>query len=202
MVVFSLLIQAALHFSLVGMIRGLSWWLSVKESSCQCRTCRRHRIDPWVRTIPWGKKWQSTPVFLPGKSHRQRSLAGCSPWGRKESDTTEWLHFHLVNLNSFHWKENSYKAHDLCIIFIKLMYMFLVHLSLPLVLVLSCPALCDLMDSSTRLLCPWEFSRQEYWSGLSFPSPRNFPNPGIELRSPVLQADSLPSEPFTFNGYH
>ena len=132
----------------------------------------------------------------------KRSLAGCSPWGHKESDTTEWLHFHLVNLNSFHWKENSYKAHDLCIIFIKLMYMFLVHLSLPLVLVLSCPALCDLMDSSTRLLCPWEFSRQEYWSGLSFPSPRNFPNPGIELRSPVLQADSLPSEPFTFNGYH
>ena len=83
MVVFSLLIQAALHFSLVGMIRGLSWWLSGKESSCQCRTCRRHRIDPWVRTIPWGKKWQSTPVFLPGKSHRQRSLAGCSQKDRR-----------------------------------------------------------------------------------------------------------------------
>ena len=39
------------------------------------------------------------------------------------------------------------------------------------------------------------FSRQEYWSGLPFPSPGYLPNPGIELRSPSLQADSLPSEP-------
>ena len=39
------------------------------------------------------------------------------------------------------------------------------------------------------------FSRQEYWSGLPFPSPGEFPNPRIELRSPTLQADSLPSEP-------
>ena len=40
-----------------------------------------------------------------------------------------------------------------------------------------------------------EFSRQEYWSGLPFPSPGDLPNPGIELKSPKLQADSLPSEP-------
>ena len=40
-----------------------------------------------------------------------------------------------------------------------------------------------------------EFSRQEYWNGLPFPSPGDLPNPGIELRSPALQADSLPSEP-------
>ena len=40
-------------------------------------------------------KWQPTPVFLPGKSHGWKSLVGCSPWGRKESDTTEWLHFHF-----------------------------------------------------------------------------------------------------------
>jgi len=40
-----------------------------------------------------------------------------------------------------------------------------------------------------------EFSRQEYWSGLPFPSPGDLPDPGIELRSPALQADSLPSEP-------
>ncbi|CAI9160192.1 unnamed protein product [Rangifer tarandus platyrhynchus] len=39
------------------------------------------------------------------------------------------------------------------------------------------------------------FSRQEYWSGLPFPSPRDFPNPGIEPGSPALQADALPSEP-------
>jgi len=50
---------------------------------------RRHGFDLWVRRIPWRRKWQPSPVFLPGKSHGQRSLAGYSPWGRKESGTTE-----------------------------------------------------------------------------------------------------------------
>jgi len=45
-----------------------------------------------VGKIPWRRKWQPTPVLLPGKSHGQRSLLGYSPWGHKESDTTEWLH--------------------------------------------------------------------------------------------------------------
>ena len=53
--------------------------------------------------------------------------------------------------------------------------------------------LCDPMDC--RLALSVEFSRQEYWSGMPFPSPGDFPNPRIELRSPALQADSLPSEP-------
>ena len=44
---------------------------------------------PWVKKTPWGRKWQPIPVFLPGKSHGQRSLAGYSPWDHKESDTTE-----------------------------------------------------------------------------------------------------------------
>ena len=59
---------------------SLACWLSAKEST---RQCRRPGIDPWVGTIPWSKKWQPTPVFLPVKSHGQRSLAGYSPWGRK-----------------------------------------------------------------------------------------------------------------------
>ena len=46
-------------------------------------------FDPWVRKIPWRRAWQPTAVFLPGKSHGQRSLAGYSPWGHKESDTPE-----------------------------------------------------------------------------------------------------------------
>ena len=45
-------------------------------------------FNPWVGKIPWRKKWQPTPVFLPGRSHGQRSLAGCSPGGQKESDMT------------------------------------------------------------------------------------------------------------------
>ena len=48
---------------------------------------------PGSGKIPWRRKWQSTPVFLPGESHGWRSLVGLSPRGRKESDTTERLHF-------------------------------------------------------------------------------------------------------------
>ena len=47
----------------------------------------------------------------------------------------------------------------------------------------------------TRLLPPWDFSRQEYWSGLPFPSPGDLPDPGIEPRSPAFQADALTSKP-------
>ena len=43
----------------------------------------------------WRRQWHPTPVFLPGESHRQRSLVGCSPWDLEESDTTERLHFHF-----------------------------------------------------------------------------------------------------------
>ena len=43
----------------------------------------------------WRRQWQPTPVLFPGKSHQQRSLVGCSPWGREESDSTERLHFHF-----------------------------------------------------------------------------------------------------------
>ena len=53
---------------------------SGKESASQCR---RHRFDPCVRKIPWRRKWLPTPVFLPGKSHGQRSLVGYSPWAHK-----------------------------------------------------------------------------------------------------------------------
>ena len=59
----------------------------------------RPRFDPRVRKIPWRREWQPTPVFLPRESHGQRSLAGCSPWGRMESDATEWLtHMSVVSI--------------------------------------------------------------------------------------------------------
>ena len=64
-------------------------WLSGKESTCQYRRHKRRKLDPWVGKIPWRRKWQLIPVFLPGKVHGQRSLSGYSPWGCKESDTTE-----------------------------------------------------------------------------------------------------------------
>ena len=47
------------------------------------------QFNLWAGKIPWRRKWQPTPVFLPGEYHEQRSLAGFSPWGCKELDTTE-----------------------------------------------------------------------------------------------------------------
>ena len=71
---------------------GLLWWLSGKESTCQCR---RREFNPWVWKMPWKRKWQPTPVFLPGKSHRQRSLVGYSPWDHRvghDLSTKEQMH--------------------------------------------------------------------------------------------------------------
>ena len=55
--------------------------------------------------IYWRRKWQSTPVLLPGKSHGQRSLVGYSPLGCKESDMTEWLHFNIYNTSKYIMKK-------------------------------------------------------------------------------------------------
>ena len=66
---------------------------SGKESTCQCR---RWGFEPWVRKILWRRKWQPTPVFLPGKSYGQRNLVAYSSWGHKQSDTTEHTHTQIL----------------------------------------------------------------------------------------------------------
>ena len=82
-----------------GMAKGWTWlkWLSTqhwwlrKEPACSAGghlQCKGPGFNPWVRKISWRRKWLPTPVVLPGKSHGQRSLAGNSPWGCKESDMT------------------------------------------------------------------------------------------------------------------
>ena len=76
----SLLLNRLFSFYLCYMLSKLPWWLSGKGSACQCR---RRWLDSWVGKIPLEKKWQSTPVLLPGKSHGQRNLAGYRPWGYK-----------------------------------------------------------------------------------------------------------------------
>ena len=74
----------------VFLVVGWQWSsqvvLVVKNSSANAVD---GRFDPWVGKIPWRRAWRPTPVSLPGEAHRQRSLVGCSPWGLKESDTTE-----------------------------------------------------------------------------------------------------------------
>ena len=64
---------------------GLPGWLRGRESAC----CWRHGFNPRVGKIPWRRKWQPTPVFLPGVAYGQRSLAAHSPRGREESDRAE-----------------------------------------------------------------------------------------------------------------
>ena len=63
---------------------------------------RRPGFDPWVGKIPWRRAWQPTPVFLPGKFHGQRNLAGCSPWGHKEPDT-DWVTRHRTFRPDTRW---------------------------------------------------------------------------------------------------
>ena len=76
---------------------GFSSGSAGKDSPCQCRQCKRHGFDTWVGKIPWRRKWQPTPVFLPGKFHGQRSLAVYSPWGRRVEHN--WAHRPAQNQN-------------------------------------------------------------------------------------------------------
>ena len=88
----SFFIQPPVHYLLKSFALSL---LTSPFNSSVCLQCGRPGFDPWVGKIPWRRKWQPTPVFLPGESHGWRNLVGYSPRGRRESDTTEWLHFHF-----------------------------------------------------------------------------------------------------------
>ena len=77
-------------FLISGGLFSVRYFPGVSDSKSVCLQCGRPGFSPWVRKISWRRKWQSTPVFLPGKSHGRRKLVGYSPSGHKESDTTEW----------------------------------------------------------------------------------------------------------------
>ena len=79
---------------------SLSCASNSKESPC-------FAFDLWVGKIPWRTTWQPTPVFLPGESYGWRSLIGYSPWGRKELDTTERLHFLSFTLSPMMGNEDE-----------------------------------------------------------------------------------------------
>ena len=186
--------QYFIPLSLCIFFSGLPRWLSGKESTYQCR---RHRFDPWAGKMLWRKKWQPTPVFLPGKVHGQRSLASTVYGSLKELDMTEWAQ-HSSSSSVGTRKGGAAAAASLQ----------------------SCPTLFDPIDGSpsgspvpgilqartlewvaisfsnawkwkvkvkslgcVRLLAtPWtaafqappsmRFSRQEYWSGVPLPSPK------------------------------
>ena len=76
--------------NLATLSRASQMVLVVKNLPANARD-ERIWFNPWVRKIPCSRKWQPTLVFLPGKYHGQRRLVGYSPWGHKESDTTQQL---------------------------------------------------------------------------------------------------------------
>ena len=130
---------------------------------------------------PLERETATTPVFLPRKSHKQTSLAGV------HGVTKNWTWQQLNTAN-----HNLHKIH--CV---------------------QSPLLSLKVKSLSRvrlLATPWTvahqappstgFSRQQYWSGLPFPSPGDLPDPGIEPRSPALQADALTSEPVPSSDFH
>ena len=82
-------------FESVSICRAFPGGSDSKESTC---LYKRQGFNPRVGKILWRMEWQLTPVFLPGKSHRQRSLMGYSLWGRKDSDTTEHACTHIHNI--------------------------------------------------------------------------------------------------------
>ena len=115
-----------------------------KESACQCR---RHGFDPWLGKIPWRRKWEPTPVFLPGKSHGQKSLVGYSPWGHKRVGHDLW-----TKPPPWHWSQTCILwLHILKHMWLELLNLLahpLFYSSLMQSLGLSLSRLCDLLSSA------------------------------------------------------
>ena len=127
--------------------------------------------DPWVGKICWRRKWQPTPALLPGKSPGWRSLAGYSPWGHEESDTTEQVPFTALNPR----------------LHLPLFFSGLPSHACACSAAQSCPTLSDPVAVALQAPLSMGFPRQEPWSGLPCPPPGDLPDPGIEPTSPAWQ---------------
>ena len=169
----------ASHFGILG---GFPYGSDGKASAYKCG---RPGFDLWVGKFPWRRKWKPTPVILPGKSHGRRSPVGYSPWGRKEPDMTERLHFTSVFLpgKSHGWR--SLADYSQC---------------MPVCSVTSVES-----DSwwpyglrPSRLFCPWGSPGKNTAVGCQALLQGIFLTWGSNSRlpaSPALQVDSLPAEP-------
>ena len=161
---------------------GFPGGVSDKEPAYQCRWHKKLGFNPWVGKIPWRRAWQPTPVFLSGESHGQRSLAGYGSQGCKESDTTEVInththsHTHTLSLSLTHTHTHTPSGWN--------------YLSKEMIMIVKLLSRVQLFATPWTVANPappsMGFSRQEYWSGLPFPSPGDLPDPGIEPESPAL----------------
>ena len=228
------MVQLSHPYLTFGKTICLPWWLRWLSV---CLQWGRPGFDPWVRKIPWRRKWQSTPILLLGKFHGRRSLVGYRPCSREEV-----RHDWATSLSFFHtdlcWQSDGSLFKLLSRFVITFLprnkHLLISWLQSPSAVILEPPEIKPVTVSTFLQYLPWSdgtrrhdlrclncevkllscvwlfatlwtvacqappsmgFSRQEYWSGLPFPSPGDLPNPGIEPGSPALQADSLPSEP-------
>ena len=99
-----------------------------------CLQCGWPGFDPWLGMIPWRRKWWPTPVLLPREFHGWRSLVGYSLWDRKESDTTQQLHFTSskkfnVKWIDTHFSKTSMNISDFLIPFLPHMHPHHTHIS-------------------------------------------------------------------------
>ena len=142
--------------------KGFPSGASGKECGCQCKRRQRLGFDPWVRKTPWRSKWQPTPVFLPGESHGQRSLAGYSSWGRKELDMTEHMsHTHREKLKDYKYNWTNVCAKQLQ----------------------SCWSLCDPVDCSPPGSSVPGILQARILEWVAMPPPGDLPESGIKLVS-------------------
>jgi len=112
--------------AVVTIILGFPGGSDGKESTWKCG---RPGFDPWVRKMPWRREWQPTPIFLPGKFHGQKSLVGYSPWGHKESATTEWLALTII-LSWLTWFQDLPKRSLMDLVTFFINFFFIVQLPL------------------------------------------------------------------------
>ena len=158
---------------------------SGKETTCQCRRHKRREFHPWVGKISWRRERKPTPVFLPGESHGQKSLASYSPWDHTELDTTEVTKQQRPHINAFFLNLFQYGLSQ------EIGYSSL-YCTVKVKVAQSCQTLYDPKDYIQSM----EFSRPEYWSGLSFPSQGIFPSQGSNLHLVCSLPLAPPGKPF------
>ena len=152
-------------------------------------------------------RWQLTRLLHPWDSPGKNTGVGChillqcmkvksqvKSLSHVRLFATPWTAAHQAP-PSMGFSRQEYWCHWLRAAVVKSAHLPCFHSVSPFLDFLLCLPLHFIFFNIYISLHPWDFSRQEYWSGLPFPSPGDFPNPGIEPGSPTLQADYLPSEP-------
>ena len=165
---------------------------------CVCRQTQSKCVNEHISAARFILRNWLTPLRILSGVCRVGQLTGASEESWHCSSSSNIVHCRLSSsreVSLFLLRPSSGWMRPVHIMEGSLLYSKVTDLSVVCVLVAQlCPTLCDPMDCSPPGSSVHEISREGYWSGLPFLSPGDLPNPGIDSRSPVLQADSLPTE--------